>query len=63
MINKIVLPVIGVFAALIVSLLWILLGLTVSGISLTISFTIVYFFLAAAGFVPPQDFIPFVPYV
>jgi hypothetical protein len=55
--------VLPLFGGLIVGVLWILFSLTLSAISLSISLTIVYFFLAAAGIVPPIDFVPFIPYV
>jgi hypothetical protein len=53
----------GLFAGLSFGAIWILLGLTLSAVSLTVTLTIVYFFLAVAGVVPPQDFVPLVPYV
>lgn len=44
-------------------ILWILLGLFLSAVSLAVSCLVIYFFLAAGGLLPPLDFIPFVPYV
>lgn len=55
--------VLGVSGVIGFGIIWSLLGLLLSAISLTITLTIVYFFLAAAGVVPPLDFVPFVPYI
>jgi hypothetical protein len=45
------------------SLVAILLNILFGVLSLLVFCTIIYFFLAAAGIVPPADVIPFVPYV
>lgn len=45
------------------SIVAILLNLTLGVLTILFFCAIIYFFLAAAGIVPPADVIPFVPYV
>lgn len=33
------------------------------GLGIILALSIVYFFLAMAGIVPPQDFVPLIPYL
>lgn len=43
--------------------IYLVFALGVSALSLTVTLSVVYIFLAMAGIVPPQDFVPLVPYL
>lgn len=51
------------FGLLAGGVLYIIIALGLYALSLTVALSVVYIFLAMAGIVPPQDFVPFVPYL
>lgn len=44
-------------------ILFIILGLSLLALKFTVIGFIIYFFLAAMGFVPPMEVIPWIPYI
>jgi hypothetical protein len=53
----------GIVGTVIGGLLFILLGFLLIVGKLALIGFIIYFFVAAAGLVPPLDFIPLIPYI
>lgn len=51
------------FSIVAVVAVYLIFCIAVSAISLYITLSVVYMFLAMAGVVPPQSHIPFVPYL
>jgi hypothetical protein len=53
----------GVVLSIILFLLYVFFYFLLSAISLALIGFVIYFFVAAAGLVPPIDFIPMIPYI